>query len=62
LRLDGLRVGGNRSARRKLTCLTWWPHYQQWEASVLTLRRPDSQVSAIVRDATKPAGLNGKLW
>ena len=23
LRLDGLRVGGNRSARRKPTCLTW---------------------------------------
>ena len=26
LRSDGLRVGGNRSARRKPTCLTWWPH------------------------------------
>ena len=23
LRLDGLRVGGNRSTRRKPTCLTW---------------------------------------
>ena len=22
----GLRVGGNRSVRRKPTCLTWWPH------------------------------------
>ena len=26
LRSDELRVGGNRSARRKPTCLTWWPH------------------------------------
>ena len=26
LRSDGLRVGGNRSTRRKPTCLTWWPH------------------------------------
>jgi len=26
LRLDGLRVGGNQSALRKLTCMTWWPH------------------------------------
>ena len=26
LRSDGLRVGRNRSAQRKPTCLTWWPH------------------------------------
>jgi len=26
LRSDGLRVGGNRSAQRKPTCLTWWLH------------------------------------
>ena len=26
LRADGFRVGGNWSARRKPTCLTWWPH------------------------------------
>ena len=26
LRSDGLRVGGNRSARRKPTNLIWWPH------------------------------------
>ena len=26
LRSGGLRVGGNRSSRRKSTCLTWWPH------------------------------------
>ena len=26
LRSDDLRVGGNRSARGKPTCLTWWPH------------------------------------
>jgi len=25
LRSDCLHVGGNRSARRKPTCLTWWP-------------------------------------
>jgi len=25
-RSDGIRVGGNRSARRKPTCLTWWTH------------------------------------
>ena len=48
---DGLRVGGNRSAQRKPTCLTWWPHdhltciepgSQRSEASALTLRQPDS--------------------
>ena len=42
LRSDGVRVGGNQSARRKPTCLTWWPHYHltcwrrvshRWEAS-----------------------------
>jgi len=26
LRSDGLYVGRNRNARRKPTCLTWWPH------------------------------------
>ena len=26
LRSGGLRVWGNRSTRRKPTCLTWWPH------------------------------------
>ena len=26
LRSDGLCVGGNRSAKRKPTRLTWWPH------------------------------------
>ena len=45
LRTDGLRVGGNRSAWRKPTCLTTWsshmltpciePRSQRWEASVL---------------------------
>ena len=30
LRSDVLRVVGNRSARRKPTCLTWWPHDDQW--------------------------------
>jgi len=38
--LDGLRVGGNQSTQRKLTCLTWWPHDH------LTCRR---RVSAIER-------------
>ena len=51
LRSGGLRVGGNRSTRRKLTCLTWWLHdhltwywtgSQWWEASALPLRQPDS--------------------
>ena len=50
LHLDGLLVGGNRSARRKPTCLTWWPPHmqtpgiepgsQRWEASALTLCQP----------------------
>ena len=26
LRTDGLCVGGNQSAQRKPTCLTWCPH------------------------------------
>ena len=48
---SGLRVWGNRSPRRKLTCLTWWPPHmpppstepgsQWWEASALPLRQPD---------------------
>ena len=56
LRSDGLRVGGNRSTRRKPTCLTTWPSHMPtpgiepgshwWEASALPLRQPDSLSSA----------------
>ena len=35
LRSDGLRVGGNRTARRKPTCLTWWLFLLFW--AILTL-------------------------
>ena len=56
LRSGGLRVGENRSAQRKPTCLdlvTTWPSHmptpgikpvsQLWEACALTLCQPDSQ-------------------
>ena len=37
----GLRVGGNRSTRRKPTCLTWWPHdYLKWRYRVLNPSQP----------------------
>ena len=47
LRSDGLLVGGNRSARRKPTCLTWWPHDH------LTCRRRTSNKSRTLKKYKK---------
>ena len=56
LRSDGLCVGANRSAQRKPTCLTWWPHDH------LTCRRRVLNRQTVWETWWQNIEINGWCW